>query len=202
MELPTCLIGRSFSSCDGSAGAVNVDVILELTDLGGAGRQYQVLQIHRVHHVGGRQTLRLKQRRIQIDHHLGLFAAVGIRNRRAGYRDELGSQKIQAEVVELLLGEALPGKRKLDDRHGRSAEVEDQGGLRAGGQLAQSDLRYRRDLRVGGIETRVGLEKDFDDRLTIDGCRFDVLDVVDGRGENALEAGRECGLPSLPDSGR
>src|SRR4029077_16089873 len=63
--------------------------------------------------------------------------------------------------------------------------------LRAGGQLAQSDLRYGRYLGVGGIKTRVGLEKDFDDRLPIDGGRFDVLDVVDRRGENALEAGRE-----------
>src|SRR4029077_13450366 len=69
--------------------------------------------------------------------------------------------------------------------------VEDDRGLGAGGQLAQSDLRYSRYLGVGGIKTRVGLEKDFDDRLPIDGGRFDVLDVVDRRGENALEAGRE-----------
>jgi hypothetical protein len=58
-------------------------------------------------------------------------------------------------------------------------------------RLAQSDLRYRRYLGVGGIKTCVGLQKDFDDRLPIDGGRFDVLDVVDGGGENALEAGRE-----------
>ena len=103
---------------DGSGCAVDIDVIFKLTDFRRAGRQYQILQIYRVHHVGRRQTLGLKQRRVQIDHYLDLFAAVGIRHRRAGNRDELGSQKIQTEVVELLLGKAFSGKSKLDDRHG------------------------------------------------------------------------------------
>ena len=92
---------------DGSGCAVEIDVVFKLTDLRRAGRQYQVLQIHRVHHIGRRQALRLQQRRVQIDHHLALFAAVGIRDRRAGNRDELGAQKIQADVVELLLGKAF-----------------------------------------------------------------------------------------------
>jgi hypothetical protein len=66
-------------------------------------------------------------------------------------------KKIQADIVELLLREPIPGERELEDRHGRSAEVDDQRRLRAGRQLAQNRLRYCRDLGVGGIETCVGL---------------------------------------------
>ena len=46
----------------------------------------------------------------------------------------------------------------------------------------------RRDLRHGHINTHVGIEKNLDDAEPVQGLRFDVLDVVDRRGEPALEA--------------
>ena len=43
---------------------------------------------------------------IQIDHHLPLLAAIRIGNGGAGHRDQLGSQEVQADVVQLLLRRA------------------------------------------------------------------------------------------------
>jgi len=39
---------------------------------------------------------------------------------------ELGTQEVDAQVEELLLGEAFPGERELQDRHAGGAEVDDE----------------------------------------------------------------------------
>ena len=59
-----------------AGGRVQAHVVLELADLGGAGRQHQVLQVDGVEHVGRGQPLRLQHARVQVDHHLPLLAAV------------------------------------------------------------------------------------------------------------------------------
>ena len=58
--------------------------------------------------------------RIEIDHDLALLAAIGIRDGRAGDGHELRSQKIQGDVVEILLLQALAGKRQLENRNARA----------------------------------------------------------------------------------
>ena len=72
-----------------------------------------------------RKPFGLQQLWVQIDHDLALFAAKGIRDDGAGHRDELRPNEVLAEVIELLFGHAFAGKAKLDDRNGRSAEVDD-----------------------------------------------------------------------------
>ena len=123
----------------GPRAGVHRDVVLELADLGGAGRQHDVLLAEGGDDVGRGQPLRLEQALVQIDHHLALLAAVRVRDGRARHRDELGPQEVEADVVELGLGEA--GQGELENRHRRRAVVDDQGRLDAGRELAQDGLR-------------------------------------------------------------
>ncbi len=58
-----------------------------------------------------------------------------------------------------------------------------------GRHLAQGRLHGSRDLGDGHIDLDVGMEVDFYDAVAAVGLRLDVLDVVDVRGETALEAG-------------
>ena len=53
------------------------------------------------------------------------------------------------------------------------------------------------DLGVGGIEAGVRLKEDLDDGLAVDGCRFDVLDVVDSCRENPLIHGSQTAFHLL-----
>ena len=62
----------------------------------------------------------------------------------------------------------------------------------AGRELAQLELRGAADLGVGGVEAGARLEVDLHDDLSVDGGRFDVLDVVDQRGERFLVGGGEA----------
>src|SRR5262249_16514810 len=150
-----------------SRRSVDADVILELADLSGAGRQYQVLQVHRADQVSGRKSFRLEQGGIQVDHPLRLLSTVRIWNGCARNRDELGSQEIQADVVQLLFGEPITGKRELENRHRGSAEIDDQWGLGAGGELAQKGLRYGCFLGIGGIKARILVEEECGDTVNI-----------------------------------
>src|SRR5215813_15085566 len=100
---------------------------------------------------------------MQIDHDLGLFAAVRVRKRSARHCHQLGAYKIKAEVVQLLLGESLSGEGELKKRHTGSAIVENQRGCYPGRQKPQSRLGHSRHLGVSGIDTRVRLQKDLED---------------------------------------
>ena len=66
------------------------------------------------------------------------------------------------------------------------------GAAMPGGKLRRIDWRSRRDLTHGHADVRPGLEKDLDDRAAADGLRFDVLDIVDDRGEEALVVGDDA----------
>ena len=131
-----------------------------------------------------------------------LLAAVDVGNDGAGNGDELRPDEVQAEVVELLLGESLAGEAELKNRDGRGAELDDLRWQDAGRQLSENELRGSGDLRVRGVEARARLEVDLDDDLSGDGGRFDVLDVIDERGEDLLVGRRERGLRVPRGSGR
>ena len=60
------------------------------------------------------------------------------------------------------------------------------GGVVPGRQLAQLGLRDGGDLRDGVGDVDLRLEVDFDDGDAVQRLRFDVLDIVDGRGQRAL----------------
>src|SRR5438034_1147666 len=134
---------------------------------------------------GGRVAItRARRARIPADPDLALLAAVRVRDRGARDGHELGPQEVEADVVELRLGESRQGE--LENGHRRRAVVDDQGRLDAGRELAQDGLRHRRHLRVGGVEVRIRLQEDLDHRLAVHRRRFDVLDVVDGRRQDSL----------------
>ena len=124
--LLTALIGRSFSSCTRvgllfrSTSYSNCP-IFEVPD----GR-IRFCCADRVHHIGGRKSLGLQQVGPDVDHHLALLAAVGIRNRRALHGGERGSNVVGREVEKLLLGEPFAGKRELQDGHARSVVDQDE----------------------------------------------------------------------------
>jgi hypothetical protein len=171
---------------------VQVDGVFEVADLLGADRRDQVLRGERIGDVLPRQAARLQRGRIEVDLDLALLAAIRIGDRGAGHRDQRRAQLVDADVGEVLLGEAVARQRDLDDRHRRGAVVEDQRRCRARRQLLQQGLGDRRDLRVGGTDVDIGLEEDLDDADAIVGVRNDVLDVVDRRGQRPLERRRDA----------
>ena len=174
-----------------AGGRVQVHVVLEPTDLGGAGRQHQVLQVDGVEDVGRGQPLGLQHARVQVHHHLPLLAPERERDGHAPDRHELGAQEVDAEIEELLLGQPFPGQRQLEDRHAGGAEVDDQRRPRPGRVLAQHGLGDGGDLGVGGVQARVRLQVHLDDGLPVDGGGLDALDVVHRGREHALVRGRD-----------
>ena len=113
------MIGRSFRSFDRRGRAVGFDLVFEGAHLRRAGGQDQVLVADGVDHIAGRQPLGLQRVQVQVDLHLALLAAVGVGNGGAVDGDQLGADEVQAVVVELLLGEPLPGEAKLQDGNAR-----------------------------------------------------------------------------------
>ena len=91
-------------------------------------------------HVGRRETFGLQRRQVQIDQHLALLAAVGIRNAGARHGDELRADEVEAKVVQLHLRETLAGKPELNDGHAGSVVLDDQRRRRSLRQLPDLGL--------------------------------------------------------------
>ena len=121
-----------------------------------------------------------------------MLAAVGEGDDGAVDAGELGPDEVLGVVVELLLGEALAGDADLQNRHGGGGEVDDLRGQDAGRKLAELVLRCSGDLGVGGVQTGPGLEEDLDVDYAVVGGGFDVLDVVDQRGDGLFVGGGEA----------
>ena len=75
--LPYSLDGEVVQLRHGLRAAVQIDVVLELSDLRGPGGQNQVLGADGVDHIHRRQALGLQGIGVEIHLHLPLFAAVG-----------------------------------------------------------------------------------------------------------------------------
>ncbi|MDQ1094491.1 hypothetical protein QE400_003904 [Xanthomonas sacchari] len=187
---------------------VELQRVFVLADLLRSHRRDEVLRRQRVGHVLRRQAARLQRRRVDVDLDLAGLAAERVRNRRAGHGGQLRADDVEPEVGQVLLGEPFAGQRQLDDRHRGGVVVEDQRRRGALRQLPQHGLRDGGDLRVGGTDVYGGLEEDLDDAEALDRIGFDVLDVVYGGGEHALErrgdaaghlVGRQAGV--LPHHG-
>ena len=187
-------------------GVVELHRIFEGADLLAADRRDQVLRGERIGDVLARQASRLQRGGVEIDLDLPQLAAERVGNCGAGHRDQRRAHLVDADVGQLLLGEALTRQRHLDDRHGRGVVVEDQRRRRAGRHRLDHGLRDRRHLRVGGVDVDARLKEDLDDAEAVVGIGLDMLDVVDGGGQRALEGrgdaaghlvGRQAGV--LPD---
>ena len=175
-------------------------------DLLGAGRRDQVLGGERVGDVLSRQASGLQGGGIEVDLDLAQLAAERVGDRRARHGDERGAHLVDADVGQPLFGEAFARQRHQHDRHGRGVVIEDQRRRRAGRHRFDQGLRDRGDLGVGGADVDVGLKEDLDDAEAVVGIGLDMLDVVDGGRQRALERrrdaprhliGRQAGI--LPD---
>ncbi|MET3154491.1 hypothetical protein ABIF34_001516 [Bradyrhizobium japonicum] len=185
---------------------VELDVVFEGADLLGAYRRDQVLRSQRIGDVLARQAAGLERGRVEIDLDLALLAAERIRNRRTRHGDQRGAQIVNADIGEVLLGQAVARQGHLDDWHGRGGVVQDQGRRRARRHLLEQRLRDRCDLCVGSADVDVRLKEDLDDAKAVIGVGDDMLDVVDRRRQRTLErrrdaaghlVGRQAGV--LPD---
>ena len=87
---------------DRTRTAVDIDVILKVSDLGCPGRQNQILRADGIHHVHRRQALGLQRVRVQVHHYLALFPSIGVRNRATGYGHQASANKIHAQIEQLL----------------------------------------------------------------------------------------------------
>ena len=70
------------------------------------------------------------------------------------------------------------------------------------GQLAQESLRNRSHLGHSVANIHTGMEKNLDDGNSIQGLRFDVLDIVDRGGQHRARTERRCGWTFPPAIGR
>jgi hypothetical protein len=70
------------------------------------------LRSQRVGDVLAGQAKRLKRGRIEVDLDLPLFAAVGIGDRRSGNRDQRRAQLVDADISEVLFGQAFARQRE------------------------------------------------------------------------------------------
>jgi hypothetical protein len=88
---------------DRDGAAVQLDVVFELADLFGPGRDDQVLGVHGVDDIVGGDAMFLQQALIEIDLDLALLAAVGKRDRGAGDTGKLGAHEVVGEIEKPLL---------------------------------------------------------------------------------------------------
>ncbi len=186
------LDGKIVQALDRRRGAIGGQLVLERSHLHGSGRQNQILGADGVDHVVGGKSSGLQRLHIQIHLHLPLLAAVGIGAFSALDGGKLGADEIQAVVVQLLFGEALTGKTKLQNGHARRGVGDDQGRGCSLGELAQLGLRYRRDLRDGRGQRDLGLEINLHHGNADQRLRLNVVDIVDRGGQRAFGQGDDA----------
>ena len=92
---------------DRSGDRVGVDRVLLVADLGGSGRQSEILRIDRVHDVERGKPLGQQLGGVEIDHDLPVLAAGRRRKGHPVHGGQLLTQAIDAVVVELLLIESV-----------------------------------------------------------------------------------------------
>ncbi len=169
--------------------AVELDLVIDVADLGVAGGQNQVLVGQRVGDVDRREPLGEELVGIQIHHHLPEFAAVRQRHGRALNGGQLGANEVLAQVEEFLLAQGLALQAELQDGNAGCVVLDNAGRGGAGRKDAQQGLGDGGDLRKRHFHLGVGLEVDARDGDAVVGLRLDVLDVVDGGGHGPLEDG-------------
>ncbi len=171
---------------EGFGAVVELHVVFELADLGGAGGDDQVLVGDGGLDILGRQAFGLQRRGIEVDLDLAHLAAVGRGGGGAGNGGQRRADEVLGRVVDLLLAQGRAGIGDLQDRHGGGAVVQHLGRGDAGRHLLQHRLRDRGHLGGGGADVGAGLEEDLHDAHAGQRLAFDMLDIVDGEGEGAL----------------
>ena len=179
-------MGKSFNPAIVLGRAVGLNLVFIGADLQCARGQNQVLVGDGRRDIARRQPFGLQLMQVEIHLHLTLLAAVRIGHSRAANGDELRPDEVEAEVVELLFGEALARDAELQNRNARGTIVDDEWWRRACRKLPQLRLRNGRHLRDGHRNIYLRLEVQLHHRDAIERVRLDVVDIVDRRGESAL----------------
>ena len=177
--------------------AVHLDRIFESAELRRAGGQNQILLVDGVNDVHGRETLCLQRLGVEVHRNQPLLAAVWIWERRALDCGELRADKIIAVVKKLLLAEPVARQTDLDHGHGGCREDGHERRIRSRRKVAEERLRDGHDLRERRLDVGALLKEDLDDGNTGQGLRFNVLDIVDQRGDTAFGVGGDALLHLL-----
>ena len=177
---------------DRRRGRVGSHGILGVSDLRRSGRQRQVLRIDRIHDVERRQSPGQKLVRVDIHHDLTILAAGRRRQCDAGNRRQLLPDAVNAEIVELLLVQAVRIEAELQHGNARRIELHDNRRLDAGRHQRANRIRRGHDLRDSEVEIHVRLEVELLDRQTIEGLHFHVLDAVDVGADGILAVGADA----------
>ena len=182
---------------DGLRAAVHLYVVLKHPELCSARRENQILRIDGIYDVHRGKPFGLQGRRIDINAHNALFAAVRKWRGGAGYSRKLRADKIIAEIEKLLLAERVAGQADLDDRHGRRRVDNHQGRRGSRWQKAQKGLRDGCGLRQRRLNVGAGLKENFDDGDPVERLGFDVLDVAHQRRNATFDVGSDTLLHLL-----
>ena len=177
---------------DGLRTAVHLDLIFQRPYLGGAAGGNQILRVDGINNVGGRKTVGLQPRQVEVNLDLAYLAAVGIGRGRAMYGGQLVAQKVLAQVEQHLLGNGLAAESKLHHRRGRCRVGDDQRRRGPWRQAAHRGLHDRSHLGQRRLDVGLRPEKNLDDADAGDRLRFDVLDVVDRDGNATLGVGDDA----------
>ena len=158
-------------------------------ELRGARRQNQVLQIQRVRDIDRRKLLGVQLVEIQIHHDLPVLAAERIGNGRALHGAERRADEVVRQIEDFLLLQRLAAQPELQDRNAGRVVLQNLRREHPRRHVADLNLALRHDLRQRHIDLHVRMEVDANHRDALVRLRFDVFDVVDVRGESALEIG-------------
>ena len=164
---------------------VRVDGEIRVAELGVAGRQEQVVVVHRLHDVERREPSGLELLPVEVEHHRADLAAEDDRGHRARVAHDHVADFIPADVEEgrLVLGLAV-------QRH--------QGDRRRAGRVERQDDRRERAWRHRG-ELRHGQRERLRDRTARVGIGLEVIADHAGPDDRArLLAGHPVGLADVP----
>ncbi len=95
--------------------------------------------------------------------------------------------EVVRQVVKLLIGQRLRRQRQLKNWNAGRVVRKDLWRCDAGRQALEDGLSDRRHLRQGAVDVHLGVEKYLDHSHAGQRLRFDMVDVVDGRGHLTLK---------------
>src|SRR5207302_1610238 len=157
--------------------AVETNEVLGRGQLGGAGRENQILQVQRVGHIDGRELLGVELVLVEVDHDGTALSAERIRYGGSLHGAERCADEVVGQIEDLLLAQGLTGEAELQDGDAGGIVLEYVGGEHAGRHLAKSALHGSGDLRHRHVDLDVGMEIDSNHRVAVVRLRLDVLDI-------------------------
>ena len=167
--------------------AVGVHVVVELADLDVAGRQQEALRVDRGDDLARRDAARQHALPIQEHRDLPDRPPKAGRHEDAGHIGQLRAHAEVGQVPHLLLAQRLAADGEGADRQAGRAELDDDRGEHALGQVAQGRVGETGDLGHAGIHIVGRMKIDLDETHAGQRAGLDVLDVG-GLQEELLQA--------------